>query len=196
MLPRARPATPTSFDALLTSIGPQDSEQSTPNFIARGLDFADWSEVAAPRPYAIIATTSDMFPFAGAQATEAEARRFYELFHAGTDLAFITGPGGHGNLRPILPQILRFFAAHLHPEAAYASALPPVTDPFRRAHRASRAVSAPSPCVAHAGDPDRAGNFVVPRRRYGLQPQSDTIRDHRNAAAEVACCAATVLSGK
>ena len=49
----------TSWDALLTSAtGVQDSEQSTPNWIASGLDFPDWSELAAPRPYAIIATTA------------------------------------------------------------------------------------------------------------------------------------------
>jgi cephalosporin-C deacetylase-like acetyl esterase len=121
----------TSWDALLPSAtGVQDSEQSTPNFIASGLDFPDWSELAAPRPYAIIATTEDMFPFAGAKATEAEARRFYSLFNAQDDLSFITGPGHHGNLRPILPQILAFFAAHLHPDAAYAKNLPPITDPF------------------------------------------------------------------
>ena len=121
----------TSFDALLSSAtGVQDSEQSTPNFIAQGLDFPDWSELAAPRPYAIIATTNDMFPFEGAKSTEAEARRFYSLFAADKDLAFITGPGGHGNLRPILPQILAFFTTHLHPDAAFAKNLPPITDPF------------------------------------------------------------------
>jgi cephalosporin-C deacetylase-like acetyl esterase len=121
----------TSFDALLPSAtGVQDSEQSSPNFIASGLDFPDWSELHAPRPYAIIATTADMFPFAGAQATEKEARHFYSLFGAADNLAFITGPGGHGNLRPITPQILKFFADHLHPGAAYAKALPPITNPF------------------------------------------------------------------
>ena len=74
----------TSFDTLLPAIGAQDAEQSTPNFIASGLDFPDWVELAAPRPYAIIATTEDMFPFAGAQKTEAEARRFYGFFNANT----------------------------------------------------------------------------------------------------------------
>lgn len=120
----------TSYDELLASIGPQDAEQSTPNFIASGLDFPDWAELAAPRPYAIIATTEDMFPFAGAKSTEAEVRRFYTFFHASDNLAFITGPGHHGNLRPILPQILAFFAAHLHPDAAFAKNLPPIVDPF------------------------------------------------------------------
>jgi len=105
----------TSYDTLLPSIGPQDSEQSTPNFISSGLDFPDWSELFAPKPYAIIATTEDMFPFAGAQSTEKESRAFYTLFNAQDNLAFITGPGHHGNLRPILPQILDFFTLHLHP---------------------------------------------------------------------------------
>jgi cephalosporin-C deacetylase-like acetyl esterase len=70
----------TSFDALLPALGPQDAEQSIPNFIASGLDFPDWVEVAAPRPYAIISTAQDMFPYAGALATATEARRFYALF--------------------------------------------------------------------------------------------------------------------
>jgi cephalosporin-C deacetylase-like acetyl esterase len=121
----------TSWDALLPSAtGVQDTEQSTANFISSGLDFPDWSESFAPNPYAIIATTADMFPFAGAQATYTEASRFYSLFNASANLAFITGPGGHGNLRPILPQILAFFTTHLHPNAYYEKNLPPVTDPF------------------------------------------------------------------
>lgn len=123
-------------------MGPQDAEQTIPNFLSglrtpgppvqtapgkssapsgkdRGpnLDFPDWVELAAPRPYAIISTTSDMFPFAGAQASEAEARRFYSLFQAEGNLAFITGPGGHGNLRPILPDIIAFFTKYLHAPA-------------------------------------------------------------------------------
>jgi len=149
----------TSFDALLPSAtGVQDSEQSSPNFIAWGLDFPDWSELHAPKPYAIIATTSDMFPFAGAQSTEKEARSFYSLFGAADNLAFITGPGGHGNLRPITPQILHFFADHLHPDAAYAKALPPITDPF------AKASGAPSSTAASGGQGGVAPAATVPPR--------------------------------
>jgi cephalosporin-C deacetylase-like acetyl esterase len=140
----------TSFDMLLSSIGPQDAEQSTPRFISSGLGFPDWSELAAPRPYAVIATYSDMFPFAGALATVREARRFYALFDAasaGTPVngeaaqaratpdgpalnadttnrvpltarfQFITGPGHHGALRPIMGNILGFFMRNLEPGA-------------------------------------------------------------------------------
>jgi len=70
----------TSFDALLPTLGPQDAEQSIPRFISSGLDFPDWIEAAAPRPYAVISTYSDMFPFEGARSSVIEARRFYALF--------------------------------------------------------------------------------------------------------------------
>jgi cephalosporin-C deacetylase-like acetyl esterase len=145
----------TSFDTLLPSIGPQDSEQSTPNFIASGLDFPDWVELAAPRPYAIISTAQDMFPFAGALATATESRRFYALFDAasaGTPtnnptpgiptgptlnpdtsnsipataaLQWITGIGRHGNLGPITPQIVSFFLTHLANSTAQPILPPP-----------------------------------------------------------------------
>ena len=138
----------TSFDTLLPTLGPQDAEQSNPRFISSGLGFPDWIELAAPRPYAVIATYSDMFPFAGARSTVIEARRFYALFDpasAGTPvdgeppsipptpttpalnadttnvvspqarLQFITGPGGHGALRPIMGNILSFFMRNLEP---------------------------------------------------------------------------------
>jgi len=34
-------------------------------------------------------------------------------------LQFITGPGGHGALQPVFPDILRFFARNLMPGAAF-----------------------------------------------------------------------------
>jgi dienelactone hydrolase len=147
----------TSFDALLPSIGPQDSEQSTPNFIASGLDFPDWVELAAPRPYAIISTAQDMFPYAGALASATESRRFYALFDpasAGTPtnnptpgiptgptlnpdtanaipstaaLQWITGIGRHGNLGPISGQIVSFFLTHLAHSDAQPILPPPPT---------------------------------------------------------------------
>jgi len=72
----------TTMDTLLPTLGPQDAEQSTPGFIAAGFDFADWVELAAPRPYAMVGTVSDMFPWKGFLETATEARRFYALFDA------------------------------------------------------------------------------------------------------------------
>jgi len=140
----------TSFDTLLPSMGPQDAEQSIPNFISSGLGFPDWIELAAPRPYAVISTYQDMFSYDGARDTVVEARRFYSIFDpesAGTTwgaipqsvprtpygpaldadttnhispsakLQFITGPGGHGALKPIMASILSFFIRNLQPGA-------------------------------------------------------------------------------
>lgn len=145
----------TSMDTLLPALGPQDAEQSTPNFIASGFDFAEWIEVAAPRPYAVIATVSDMFPWAGVLTSAIEARRFYSLFDptaggmqtgkpmpptptgptlnpdtssdipATAPFHLIAGVGGHGNLRPLTAQIVSFFLVQL----AHSDAAPIVPAP-------------------------------------------------------------------
>jgi dienelactone hydrolase len=107
----------TSFKELLNSTGAQDGEQTIPDFVKDGLDFADWVDLCAPRAYAIVSTTEDMFPFAGARATYEEAQRIYALYGADSRLQFITGPGGHGNLGPISPQILDFLVRNLTGEA-------------------------------------------------------------------------------
>jgi dienelactone hydrolase len=104
----------TSFSELLPSpTGVQEAEQSIPGFIAQGLDFADYVEAFAPKPYAIISTTEDMFPFKGANQTYEEAQRIFRLHGAGEKLAWIVGPGGHGNLGPISRAIVGFFAHYL-----------------------------------------------------------------------------------
>ncbi len=153
----------TSFDALLPALGPQDAEQSTPRFISSELGFPDWIELAAPRPYAVISTYSDMFPFAGAHSTVIEARRFYSLFDpasTGTPVdnnppsapptptepalntdttnrvspqarfQWITGPGHHGALMPIMSNIVSFFMRNLEPgEDADHPNVPPGNSP-------------------------------------------------------------------
>jgi len=103
----------TSFHALLPGNGPQDAEQTLPRFLAAGLDFADWVELAAPRPLAIVAFETDFFPIAGAQSTYDEARRFYALEGAADNLQLIRGQGGHCDLGPVMPEVLGFLTKHL-----------------------------------------------------------------------------------
>ena len=104
----------TSFQELLHSpTGVQDAEQSIPHFIEQGLDFPDWVELVAPKPYAIISTTNDMFPLEGARQTYEEVKRIYAIYGVDDHLQWITGPGGHGNLGPISPAILGFFTKFL-----------------------------------------------------------------------------------
>jgi cephalosporin-C deacetylase-like acetyl esterase len=109
----------TSFQELLPApAGVQDAEQTIPNFIQQGMDFGDWVELFAPKPYAIISTENDMFPLAGAKQTYEEAKRIYGLYGAEDKLQWITGPGGHGNLMPISSPILTFLARHLNNSTA------------------------------------------------------------------------------
>jgi hypothetical protein len=119
----------TSFDELLTSTGAQDAEQTLPGFVAQGLDMADWVDLCAPRPYAIISTTEDMFPFAGARKVYEEAKHIYSLYGAGDRIQWITGPGGHGNLGPVAPAIIAFLVKHLKGESQ-----PFGFQPYRPAH--------------------------------------------------------------
>ena len=92
--------------------------------IEQGLDFGDWVEAFAPKPYAIVSTTNDMFPFEGARQTYEEAKRFYSLYGAADRLEWITGPGGHGNLGPIGQPIIAFFVKHLKGSSAEATFTP------------------------------------------------------------------------
>jgi cephalosporin-C deacetylase-like acetyl esterase len=103
----------TSFKDLLPGNGPQDAEQTLPRFIAEGLDFADWVELAAPRPYAIVAFEKDFFPIGGAKWTFEEAQRIYALYGMESNLRLIHG--GHCNLGPVTDQLLTFLMSHLLP---------------------------------------------------------------------------------
>jgi cephalosporin-C deacetylase-like acetyl esterase len=105
----------TSFKELLPGNGPQDAEQTLPRFIAAGMDFADWVELAAPRAYAIIAFEKDFFPIGGARWTFEEARRIYSLHGTEGDIRLIHGQGGHCNLGPVTDQVMAFLQSHLSP---------------------------------------------------------------------------------
>jgi len=73
-----------------------DSEMSWPNFLASGLDMADYIEVSAPKPWLILATEGDYFTPAGAKVVFDQARRWYDLYGAEQKLRFFVGPGLHG----------------------------------------------------------------------------------------------------
>jgi cephalosporin-C deacetylase-like acetyl esterase len=101
------------FKHLLAGPGPQDGEQSIPGFISGGLDVPDWVELAAPKPYAVISTTEDMFPFEGAKAAVAEAKRFWGAYGKADRLEWYSGPGPHGAIMPMADKIIDFFRRNL-----------------------------------------------------------------------------------
>ncbi|WP_292034304.1 MULTISPECIES: alpha/beta hydrolase family protein [unclassified Brevundimonas] len=106
------------FEHMIPTYGPQEAEQSLPDFIARGYNVTDWVLAAAPRPFAIVSTHDDSFPLGGAEAAYEDARRFYRLFGAEDQVQWIVGPGGHGALAPVAPQIIGFFLKTLNGDEA------------------------------------------------------------------------------
>jgi hypothetical protein len=54
-----------------------------------------------------------MFPFEGARQTVNEVKQFYGFYSAEDRIQWITGPGGHGNLGPVSPAIMKFFTKNL-----------------------------------------------------------------------------------
>lgn len=67
----------TTFEQLLTQLGPQDSEQNIFGQVAFGMDHADYVLMRAPRPTLICSTTRDFFPIAGTWDAFRQAKRFY-----------------------------------------------------------------------------------------------------------------------
>jgi cephalosporin-C deacetylase-like acetyl esterase len=97
--PRIKVAAPAcymnTFRLLFT--GPTgDSEQSIPNFLAAGLDLADYVELFSPKPWLMVSTVGDFFPIEGARHAYQEASDWYSLYGAKEKVAWAIGPGGHG----------------------------------------------------------------------------------------------------
>ena len=86
---------PNSYRLLFAGPDP-DSEMSFPNFLASGLDTADFVELSAPTPWLIQATEDDYFTPAGARLVYEEARHWYSLYGAEDKVSFFVGPGPHG----------------------------------------------------------------------------------------------------
>jgi cephalosporin-C deacetylase-like acetyl esterase len=72
------------------------AEMGLPGFLSQGLDTADLVELAAPKPWIILATEGDFFTPDGAKIVYEEARRWYSLYDAEAKVRFFVGPGPHG----------------------------------------------------------------------------------------------------
>ncbi len=88
---------PASFRVLFATMGP-DAEMIFPNFLASGLDTADFVEQSAPTPWLLETTETDEYHFSheGVRMVYDEARRWYSLYHAEENLGYLMGPGSHG----------------------------------------------------------------------------------------------------
>jgi cephalosporin-C deacetylase-like acetyl esterase len=86
---------PNSYQLLFAGPDP-DTEMTFPEFLAHGLDVADFVELSAPTPWLIQATEDDYFTPAGARLVYEEARHWYGIYGAEDKLGFFVGPGPHG----------------------------------------------------------------------------------------------------
>ncbi len=67
----------TSFERLLSTIGPQDAEQNIYGQLAFGMDHADYLMMRAPTPIIICAATKDFFDIGGTWESFRYAKRLY-----------------------------------------------------------------------------------------------------------------------
>ncbi len=99
----------TSWEELLPGPGPQDAEQTFPNFLSEGLNIADYAELFAPKPWLIVSTIQDFFPLEGARQTYEEVRKWYRLYGAQDRISWHVGPGPHGTPQPSREAIYAWF---------------------------------------------------------------------------------------
>lgn len=86
---------PNSYRLLFAGDNPH-AEMTLPQHLARGLDTADFVELAAPTPWMLHATEEDFFVPAATRLVYEEALRWYRLYGAEEKLAYFVGPGPHG----------------------------------------------------------------------------------------------------
>ena len=104
----------TSNHRLLSSVGPQDSEQIFFHGIARGLDAADLLAVRAPKPSLIIATTRDMFNITGTRETFSELQRTYESFGKAAAIQMVEDDAPHASTKRNRESMYAFFQEQLN----------------------------------------------------------------------------------
>jgi hypothetical protein len=90
----------TSWDKLMTLLGPQDAEQNLPPWISAGFDFPDYIYAFSLKPFLILSAIRDFFPIGGARATYAEARRVYDTLGIAEKLKMVEADDGHGYSMP------------------------------------------------------------------------------------------------
>ncbi|WP_437231011.1 alpha/beta hydrolase family protein [Planctomicrobium sp. SH661] len=86
----------TSFQKLLTTIGPQDAEQNIFGQLEWGMDHADYLIMRAPSPVLICAATQDFFSIDGAKDSFRKAREIFTRLGAPDHVELFEAEGKHG----------------------------------------------------------------------------------------------------
>jgi len=104
----------TNFTRLLQTIGPQDAEQNMFNVIQKGIDFADFLLVRAPKPALMITTTRDMFSIQGAKETEKEVLGIYKAYGKEDNFGRVEDDAAHASTRKNREAMYAFFQKNLN----------------------------------------------------------------------------------
>ena len=96
---RIRAAAPscyiTGFEALLSTIGPQDAEQNIAGQLVFGMDHADYLMMRAPTPILICAATRDFFDIQGTWTSFRYAKRLYTRMGVAERIGLIENDAEH-----------------------------------------------------------------------------------------------------
>jgi dienelactone hydrolase len=103
----------TSFERLLSTIGPQDAEQNIYGQLAFGMDHADYVMMRAPRPTLICAATRDFFDIQGTWTSFRHAKRLYSRMGFSQRVDIIEHDGKHGYHQPIREAAARWMSRWL-----------------------------------------------------------------------------------
>ncbi len=98
---RIKAMVPACFPSSFQSVFPATAvhgEMVFPNFLASGLDIADFVELSAPKPWLLQSNETDQFGFSheGVELVYREAQAWYGIYNAREHLAFMVAPGSHG----------------------------------------------------------------------------------------------------
>ena len=110
----------TSFERLLTSIGPNDVEQNFFHGIHSGINHGDLLIVRAPRPALMITTTRDFFSIQGARETFAEVKQIYQAYGAEDALQMVEDDADHASTPANRSAMYRFFMDVFDVEGSHA----------------------------------------------------------------------------
>lgn len=103
----------TGFQALLSTIGPQDAEQNIFGQLAFGMDHADYLMMQAPMPILICAATKDFFDIQGTWTCFRHAKRLYTRLGFSERVSLLENDASHNYDRTQREGIVRWMARWL-----------------------------------------------------------------------------------
>jgi len=103
----------TSFERLLSTIGPQDAEQNIFGQLAFGMDHADYLMMRAPTPIIICAATKDFFDIKGTWDSFRYAKRLYSRMGFAERIDLLENDASHNYNQQQRQSVVRWMARWL-----------------------------------------------------------------------------------